>query len=141
MLKRPSRMQVCGHLPNLFRWLTRHRTDAAYILAYSIILLNTDAHSPQIKNRMTKADFIKNNRGINDGESLPEEFLNAIFHDIQGNEIRMKDEVDATINLPSTGPGLANVLANVGRDLQKEAYVMQSNGMANKTEVSCESSD
>ncbi|KAG1907240.1 uncharacterized protein F5891DRAFT_362804 [Suillus fuscotomentosus] len=109
--------------------------DAAYILAYSIILLNTDAHSPQIKHRMTKADFIKNNRGINDGESLPEEFLSAIFHDIQGNEIRMKDEVDAAINLPSTGPGLANVLANVGRDLQKEAYVMQSNGMANKTEA------
>ncbi|KAG2152199.1 hypothetical protein BD769DRAFT_1403759 [Suillus cothurnatus] len=109
--------------------------DAAYILAYSIIMLNTDAHSPQIKNRMTKADFIKNNRGINDGESLPEEFLNSIFHDIQSNEIRMKDEVDATINLPSAGPGLANVLANVGRDLQKEAYVMQSNGMANKTEA------
>ncbi|OAX41346.1 hypothetical protein K503DRAFT_863932 [Rhizopogon vinicolor AM-OR11-026] len=109
--------------------------DAAYILAYSIILLNTDAHSPQIKNRMTKAGFIKNNRGINDGESLPEEFLNAIFDDIQGNEIRMKDEVDAAMNLPSAGPGIANVLANVGRDLQKEAYVMQSNGMANKTEA------
>ncbi|KAG0709598.1 hypothetical protein DFH29DRAFT_884876 [Suillus ampliporus] len=109
--------------------------DAAYILAYSIIMLNTDAHSPQIKNRMTRAGFIKNNRGINDGESLPEEFLNTIFDDIQGNEIRMKDEVDATINLSSTGPGLANVLANVGRDLQKEAYVMQSNGMANKTEA------
>jgi brefeldin A-inhibited guanine nucleotide-exchange protein len=131
-------MQVCGHLPNLFGSLTYQRTDAAYILAYSIIMLNTDAHSPQIKNRMTKADFIKNNRGINDGESLPEEFLNSIFHDIQSNEIRMKDEVDATINLPSAGPGLANVLANVGRDLQKEAYVMQSNGMANKTEVSCQ---
>lgn len=140
-LRHPSRMQVCGHLANLFGSFTCHRIDAAYILAYSIILLNTDAHSPQIKNRMTKADFIKNNRGINDGESLPEEFLSAIFHDIQGNEIRMKDEVDATINLPSMGPGLANVLANVGRDLQKEAYVMQSNGMANKTEVSCQSSD
>jgi Sec7-like guanine-nucleotide exchange factor len=88
---------------------------------------------------MTKADFIKNNRGINDGESLPEEFLNGIFDNIQGNEIRMKDEVDAAMNLPSAGPGLANVLANVGRDLQKEAYVMQSNGMANKTEASCQS--
>lgn len=116
-------------------------TDAAYILAYSIILLNTDAHSPQIKNRMTRADFIKNNRGINDGESLPEEFLNGIFDSIQGNEIRMKDEVDAAMNLPSAGPGLANVLANVGRDLQKEAYVMQSNGMANKTEASCQASN
>ncbi|KAG1754001.1 Sec7-domain-containing protein [Suillus paluster] len=129
MLKFAERY-IAGNVQTPFK-----NADAAYILAYSIIMLNTDAHSPQIKIRMTKTDFIKNNRGINDGESLPEEFLSTIFDDILGNEIRMKDEVDATINLPSTGPGLANVLANVGRNLQKEAYVMQSNGMANKTEA------
>ena len=28
--------------------------DAAYVLAYSLIMLNTDAHSSQIKNKMTK---------------------------------------------------------------------------------------
>ena len=111
--------------------------DTAYVLAYSTILLNTDAHSPQVKKRMTKTDFVKNNRGINDGEDLPEELLHNIFDDIVSNEIRMKDEVEAQIgaNIPAAGPGIANALANVGRDLQKEAYVMQSNGMANRTEV------
>jgi len=107
--------------------------DTAYVLAYSVILLNTDAHNPQVKKRMTKADFIKNNRGINDGNDLPEDFLFSIYDEIVTNEIRMKDEVETSITV--TGPGLANALANVGRDLQKEAYVMQSNGMANKTEV------
>ena len=107
--------------------------DTAYVLAYSVILLNTDAHNPQVKRRMTKADFIKNNRGINDNNDLPEEFLSGIYDEIVTNEIRMKDEVEAAII--ATGPGLANALANVGRDLQKEAYVMQSNGMATKTEV------
>jgi len=113
-------------------------TDTAYVLAYSTIMLNTDAHSVQVKKRMTKTDFIKNNRGINDGEDLPEELLHNIFDDIVSNEIRMKDEVEAQIgaNIPASGPGIANALANVGRDLQKEAYVMQSNGMANRTEVS-----
>lgn len=109
--------------------------DAAYILAYSVIMLNTDAHNPQIKKRMTKPDFLKNNRGINGGEDLPEEFLSQIFDDIVNNEIRMKDEVEAGLAISAPGPGLANALASVGRDLQKEAYVMQSNGMANKTEV------
>ena len=98
-------------------------------------MLNTDAHNPQIKKRMTKPDFLKNNREINGGEDLPEEFLSQIFDDIVNNEIRMKDEVEAGLTISSPGPGLANALANVGRDLQKEAYVMQSNGMANKTEV------
>ncbi|RDB22645.1 Protein transport protein sec71 [Hypsizygus marmoreus] len=109
--------------------------DTAYVLAYSVIMLNTDAHNPQIKKRMTKADFIKNNRGINDNEDLPEEILSSIFDEIVTNEIRMKDEIQAALTLNATGPGLANALANVGRDLQKEAYVMQSNGMATKTEA------
>ncbi|KAJ3476149.1 hypothetical protein NLI96_g11367 [Meripilus lineatus] len=109
--------------------------DTAYVLAYSTIMLNTDAHNPQVKVRMTKADFLKNNRGINDGADLPEEFLLSVFDEIVNNEIRMKDEMDA-VPMPLTpGPGLANALANVGRDLQKEAYMMQSNNMANKTEA------
>ena len=83
---------------------------------------------------MTKADFIKNNRGINDDADLPEQFLSDVFDDIDANEIRMKDEVEA-VGTTAAGPGLANALANVGRDLQKEAYVLQSSGMANKTEV------
>lgn len=103
-------------------------------------MLNTDAYNPQVKSRMTKADFIKNNRGINDHDDLPEALLSDIFDDIVSNEIRMKDEIEIGPNV--SGPGLANVLANVGRDLQKEAYVMQSNGMATKTEVShCQPSE
>ncbi|KAG6854759.1 hypothetical protein C0991_001186 [Blastosporella zonata] len=109
--------------------------DTAYVLAYSVIMLNTDAHSPQIKNRMTKADFTKNNRGINDNNDLPEEFLSEVYDEIVSNEIRMKDEVESVLTLNMGGPGLAGALANVGRDLQKEAYVMQSNGMATKTEA------
>lgn len=110
--------------------------DTAYVLAYSTILLNTDAHNPQVKHRMTKTDFLKNNRGINDGADLPEEFLHSIYDEIVTNEIRMKDEVEAAPIPTTPGPGLANAIANVGRDLQKEAYMMQSNNMANKTEVS-----
>lgn len=109
--------------------------DTAYVLAYSTILLNTDAHSPQVKNRMVKVDFFKNNRGINDGRDLPEELLSSIYDGIVNHEIRMKDEIEAAQALAAPAPGFANALANVGRDFQKEAYMMQSNNMANKTEV------
>lgn len=100
-------------------------------------MLNTDAHNPQVKHRMTKTDFVKNNRGINDNADLPEEFLSNIFDDIVNNEIRMKDEVDAALGqIPAAGPGIAGALVTVGRDLQREAYMLQSSGMTNKTEVS-----
>ncbi|KAF8332688.1 uncharacterized protein EI90DRAFT_2994962 [Cantharellus anzutake] len=111
--------------------------DTVYVLAYSTILLNTDAYNPQVKRRMTKADFVKNNRGINDNQDLPEDFLSSIYDSIYAEEIRMKDEIETSMlmNLSTATPGLAGALANVGRDLQKEAYIMQSTGMANKTEA------
>lgn len=111
--------------------------DPAYVLAYSVIMLNTDAYNPQVKKRMTRADFIKNNRGINDGADLPEEMLSEIFDDIQAKEIRMKDEEEAIAlqSINASSAGLVGAIANVGRDLAKEAYVMQTTGMANKTEA------
>jgi len=42
------------------------------------------------KNRMTKEQYIKMNRGINDSKDLPEEYLSAIYDEIAANEIKMK---------------------------------------------------
>ncbi|WFC97503.1 guanine nucleotide exchange protein for ADP-robosylation factor [Malassezia yamatoensis] len=107
--------------------------DTAYVLAYSVIMLNTDAHNPQVKQRMTLQDFIKNNAGIDDGGNLPDDFLRSIYDEIQRNEIKMKDEAPETPAVPQGG--LATAIAAVGRDLQHEAYVRQSEGMASRTEV------
>jgi brefeldin A-inhibited guanine nucleotide-exchange protein len=100
-------------------------------------MLNTDAHNPVVKHRMTKNDFIKYNRGINDGNDLPEEFLSSIYDEIVNNEIRMKDKLDAALGqVTASGPGIAGALVSVGRGLQREAYMLQSSGMADKAEVS-----
>ena len=106
--------------------------DTAYKLAYSVIMLNTDAHNPQVKHRMTLQDFLKNNAGLDDDRDLPEEYLTAIYDEIQKNEIKLYGEEAPTV--PTSG-GLAGVIATVGRDLQHEAYVLQTQGMANRTEV------
>ncbi|KAL5571979.1 hypothetical protein UlMin_021576 [Ulmus minor] len=66
--------------------------DTAYVLAYSVIMLNTDAHNPMVKNKMSADDFIRNNRGIDDGKDLPEEYLRSLFERISRNEIKMKDD-------------------------------------------------
>lgn len=70
------------------------KADVAYTLAFSILMLNTDLHSTRIKdqNRMNKSDFIRNNRGINDNGDLPDDFLGAIFDEIQRNEIVLDEE-------------------------------------------------
>ncbi|OCF43947.1 guanine nucleotide exchange protein for ADP-robosylation factor [Kwoniella heveanensis CBS 569] len=103
--------------------------DAAYIHAFAVIMLNTDAHNPNLKQkRMTKAEFVKNNRGINDGSDLPQEYLEETYDEIQNNEIKMKDEIEIAPTAAAGG------LSSVGRDLQREAYVAQSENMASKTE-------
>jgi len=68
--------------------------DAAFILAFSVIMLNTDLHNPAIKEdrRMTKAGFVRNNSGICDGQDLPAEFLNGIFDNIKKNPISLKED-------------------------------------------------
>ncbi|CAJ1864201.1 unnamed protein product [Sphenostylis stenocarpa] len=62
--------------------------DAALVLSYSMILLNTDHHNVQVRKKMTEEDFIRNNRHINGGNDLPREFLSGIYHSICKNEIR-----------------------------------------------------
>lgn len=39
---------------------------------------------------MTKEQYIRMNRGINDSKDLPEEYLSGIYDEIAGNEIKMK---------------------------------------------------
>ncbi len=47
---------------------------------------------------MTKDEYIKMNRGINDSKDLPHEYLSAIYEEIAENEIKMK--VTATTTRP-----------------------------------------
>lgn len=42
--------------------------------------------------QMSADDFIRNNRGIDDGKDLPEEYLRSLYERISRNEIKMKEE-------------------------------------------------
>ena len=61
--------------------------DAAYTFLFSVIMLNTDQHNPQVKRRMELRDFIRNNRKINEGADIPEEVQARVFASIRGSQI------------------------------------------------------
>ncbi|KAH6676541.1 hypothetical protein B0J14DRAFT_508130 [Halenospora varia] len=135
MLKFANRY-VTGN-PNAFA-----NADTAYVLSYSVILLNTDLYSRNVMKRMTKEDFIKNNRGINDNANLPDEYLNGIYDEIAQNEIVLRSEREAAA---ANGPvpqqsggiaaGLGQALATVGRDLQREAYTKHAEEISMRSEL------
>ncbi|EJF65717.1 Sec7-domain-containing protein [Dichomitus squalens LYAD-421 SS1] len=66
--------------------------DAVYVLAFSIIMLNTDQHSPQIRKRMTLEDYKRNLKGVNEGADFTPEFLSNIYESIRKREIVMPEE-------------------------------------------------
>lgn len=53
-------------------------SDASYNLAYTLTILQTDLHNPQITEKIKFPSFMKIAKGINDGEDLPQKFLKVM---------------------------------------------------------------
>ncbi|KAJ8699472.1 GDP/GTP exchange factor for ARF [Pleurotus ostreatus] len=66
--------------------------DAVYVLAYSVIMLNTDLHNPQVLKRMSIEDYTRNLRGVNNGANFAPEYLQNIYDSIRKREIVMPEE-------------------------------------------------
>mmetsp|Transcript_12012 Transcript_12012/g.17868 ORF Transcript_12012/g.17868 Transcript_12012/m.17868 type:complete len:1459 (+) Transcript_12012:70-4446(+) len=69
--------------------------ESAYVLAYSVIMLHTELHSPAFgfRERMTFDQFVINNEGLNDGEDFPNDFLREIYDDVKAKEMKLTDAV------------------------------------------------
>ncbi|XP_042389327.1 brefeldin A-inhibited guanine nucleotide-exchange protein 5-like isoform X1 [Zingiber officinale] len=79
--------RFCADNPGLFK-----NADTAYVLAYAVLMLNTDAHNPMVWPKMSKSDFILMN-SVNDVEECaPKELLEEIYDSIVKEEIKMKDD-------------------------------------------------
>lgn len=70
-------------------------SDTIFVLSYSIIMLNTDLHSAKVTKKMSVAEFIRNNRGIDGGKDMPEHFLTDIYEAILDEEIRLHGDTPA----------------------------------------------
>ncbi|CCD22281.1 Arf family guanine nucleotide exchange factor SEC7 NDAI_0A01230 [Naumovozyma dairenensis CBS 421] len=113
------------------------KADTAYVLSYSLIMLNTDLHSSQVKNRMTLNDFLENNEGIDNGNDLPRDFLVGLYNEIANNEIKLLSEQhDALL---ADGKGTVEAAPSFSlfgyRDYNREAYMQVSKQIASKTEL------
>jgi len=94
--------------------------DSAFILAFSIIMLNTDLHNPAIKEerKMTIESFIRMNSGVCDGGDFPDEMLTDIFNRIKIDPISLKEDDDAResagIGKGKKGAGAPSALSTAG---------------------------
>ncbi|KAF8522156.1 hypothetical protein BU17DRAFT_45284 [Hysterangium stoloniferum] len=66
--------------------------DAVYVLSYSVIMLNTDQHNPQIRKRMTLEEYRRNLKGVNADSDFDPDYLKAVYDSIVKREIVMPEE-------------------------------------------------
>ncbi len=81
--------------------------DMAFILAFSTIMLQTNLHNPAIKDdkRMTKVQFIKQNKGITSDGELSDELLSEIYDRIAAEPISMTEDESASKALKAEADG------------------------------------
>ncbi|XP_076147569.1 cytohesin-4-like [Alosa pseudoharengus] len=67
-------------------------TDTCYILSFAIIMLNTSLHNPNVKDKTTLERFISMNRGINNGEDLPDDLLTKLYDSIRSEPFKIPED-------------------------------------------------
>ncbi|XP_075066678.1 IQ motif and SEC7 domain-containing protein 3 isoform X3 [Mixophyes fleayi] len=91
-----------------------HNPDTIFILAFAVILLNTDMYSPSIKpdRKMMLEDFIRNLRGVDDGADIPREMVVGIYERIQQKELKSnEDHVTYVTKVEKSIVGMKSVLS------------------------------
>lgn len=63
--------------------------DSVMVLAYAIIMLTTNLHSANVKDKMKKHEFIRQNRQVNGDDNFPGDFLSKIYDDVLREELKV----------------------------------------------------
>jgi Sec7-like guanine-nucleotide exchange factor len=79
--------KYCADNPDIFESAT-----VAYVLGYSIMMLQTDSQNANVKRKMTLEDFIKITNGINSGKNLDADYIGEIYHTIKANPFTLEED-------------------------------------------------
>jgi len=119
-------------------------SDAVFVLAFSTIMLNTDLHNPQNKTRMTCEQFVRNNRGLNDGEDLPKEMLEALYNQIKKSELQVQKEIGEFISVSGRGE-IEHFRAAWGdllsKNVEEAAFTSRDDALKTMTQVGVHDKD
>ncbi|EFA76525.1 pleckstrin domain-containing protein [Heterostelium album PN500] len=101
-------------------------SDTAYLLAFSLILLNTDAHNPAIKNKMSKRVFVQNNINLRKGkkQDLTPEYLEKLYDRIINNELKLDED---TLFSNAQLKGWLYKMSSQKKNWQKRWFVLKNN--------------
>ena len=93
------------------------------VFCYTVLhCASLTAMTAQVKNKMAKPDFLKNNRGIDDGQDLAEDYMSELYDRIIQDEIKMKVRVQLEVQACISHLGLA---CGTGLQIYDKAVALQ----------------
>jgi hypothetical protein len=84
--------------------------DTAYILAFAAVMLNSDLHNPQVKQRMSAQAFIQNLRGALNSDQMTDSELVSVYESIKNEQFTVNHSGGDEF-LALSGPRLRGTLA------------------------------
>ncbi|XP_069509135.1 cytohesin-4 [Ambystoma mexicanum] len=66
--------------------------DTCYVLSFSVIMLNTSLHNPNVRDKPPLQRFVAMNRGINEGGDLPEHLLTKLYDSIKSEPFKIPED-------------------------------------------------
>ncbi|XP_023574826.1 cytohesin-4 isoform X2 [Octodon degus] len=89
-------------------------TDTCYVLSFSIIMLNTSLHNPNVRDRPPFERFVSMNRGISGGGDLPEEQLRNLFDSIKSEPFSIPEDDGSDLTYTFFNPDREGWLLKLG---------------------------
>ncbi|CAG9324857.1 unnamed protein product [Blepharisma stoltei] len=114
--------------PNIFS-----NADAAYVLSFSIMMLQTNLHNPAVTDKMQLHQFIKNNEGTNNGQNFPDDLLEAIYKEVKENPFTLQEDDEARVKLESTGKKKNEIFAKESQLVMKKGQELMRKTKRNNT--------
>ena len=69
--------------------------DAAYMLCFGIMMLQTDLHNPSIKNKMPVSRFVAMYKEVTEGTNLDAAYLEEIYNNVKENPFTLDEDEEA----------------------------------------------
>ncbi|XP_063692050.1 cytohesin-2-like [Bolinopsis microptera] len=106
------------------------KSDTCYVLAFSIIMLNTSLHNPSVKDKLSADQFVKMNNGINDGGDLPAQLLIDAYHSIKNTPFEIPEDDTQDFTITFYNPDKRGYLVKEGgkhKSWKKRYFVLTDN--------------
>eukprot|EP00301_Raphidiophrys_heterophryoidea_P003644 c11638_g1_i1.p1 GENE.c11638_g1_i1~~c11638_g1_i1.p1 ORF type:complete len:223 (+),score=46.54 c11638_g1_i1:835-1503(+) len=88
------------HYANCNADLPLGNAEYVFVLAFAVVMLNTDLHTTEVKTKMTKDQFVKNCQGVATGdEKIPRDVLVSLYDRIKRSELKLMSDESEHLSL------------------------------------------